>query len=58
MPQASSQTDSGQQISNNRNENQLPQTGNQDSHQAALIGLMSLTLAGLLGFGKRRKKND
>ena len=52
------QTASGQQISNNRDENQLPQTGNQDSHQAGLIGLMSLTLAGLLGFGKRRKKNN
>ena len=58
MPQASSQNASGQQISNNSDEDQLPQTGNQNSHQADLIGLMSLTLAGLLGFGKRRKKND
>ena len=56
--QVGSQTASDQQIVNNHDESQLPQTGNQNSHQAGLIGLMSLTLAGLLGFGKRRKKND
>lgn len=48
----------GQQISNNRGGSQLPQTGNQYSHQAGLVGLVSVIFAGLLGLGKRRKKND
>ena len=56
--QVGSQNVSGQQISNNRGESQLPQTGNQDSHQAGLVGLVSVIFAGLLGLGKRRKKNN
>lgn len=56
--QVGSPNASGQQISNNRGESQLPQTGNQDNHQAGLVGLVSVIFAGLLGFGKRRKKND
>lgn len=56
--QVGSQNVSGQQISNNRGESQLPQTGNQDSHQAGLVGLVSVIFVGLLGLGKLRKKND
>lgn len=56
--QVGSQNISGQQISNNRGESQLPQTGNQDSHQAGLVGLVSVIFAGLLGLGNRRKKNN
>ena len=36
----------------------LPQTGNADANSAEILGLAALGLTGLVGFGKKRRKED
>ena len=54
--QTVSQNIGDQYTAANVNANQLPQTGNQNDHQFGLIGLVSATFAGLIGFGKKKRR--
>lgn len=54
--QTVSQNIGDQHTADNVNTNQLPQTGNQNDRQLGLIGLVGATFAGLIGFGKKKRR--
>lgn len=46
------------QTGNKHHTNQLPQTGNKSDSELELLGFIGIAVAGLFGFGTRRKKRD
>ncbi|WLR79005.1 mucin-binding protein [Limosilactobacillus reuteri] len=59
QPTAAKQTDAQQPAATTKAEaKKLPQTGNADANSAEILGLAALGLTGLVGLGKKRRKED
>ncbi|WP_267866615.1 mucin-binding protein [Limosilactobacillus reuteri] len=59
QPTAAKQTNAQQPAATTKAEaKKLPQTGNADANSAEILGLAALGLTGLVGLGKKRRKED
>ncbi|WP_267493661.1 mucin-binding protein [Limosilactobacillus reuteri] len=59
QPTAAKQTNAQQPVATTKAEaKKLPQTGNADANSAEILGLAALGLTGLVGLGKKRRKED